>query len=227
MRPSAFVLLLALPALALPSLALASDDISKVNGAVRTEAAHVYGDLSTVNGSITLETRVRAAEVSTVNGGIRSQPLASARAMTTVNGGIRLGTGNLVTGDLTTVNGGIRIGEGGRIGGDITTVNGGITLDRAELRGNITTVNGDITVGAGSRVDGGILVDRPPSSWWPVRFDSGKPPPRVVIGPDAVVSGTLVFRREVKLYVHTTARIGAVTGAVAVRYSGSEPPAAP
>ena len=212
---------------ALPSLAVAGDDISKVNGAVRTDAGQVYGDLSTVNGSITLETRVRAADVSTVNGSIRSEPLASARELTTVNGGIRLGTGNLVTGDVTTVNGGIRIGEDGRVGGDVTTVNGSITLERARLAGDITTINGDITVGAGSRVEGGILVDRPRSSWWPIRFESGKPPPRVVIGPDSVVAGTLVFRREVKLYVHDSARIGTVTGTTPVRFSGNEPPASP
>ncbi len=213
--------------LALPSLAVAGDDISKVNGAVRTDPGHVYGDLSTVNGSITLESRVRAAEVSTVNGSIRSEPLASAREMTTVNGSIRLGSGNLVTGDVSTVNGAIRIGEGGRIGGDIATVNGSISLDDAQLHGDISTVNGDITLGANSRVEGGIVVERPRNSWWPIRFESGKPPPRVVIGAGATVSGALVFHRDVRLYVHDSARIGAVTGATPVRFSGSEPPDLP
>ena len=51
-------------------------------------------------------------------------------------------------------------------------------------------------------------------------------PPRIVIGPNAVVDGPLVFEREVTLYVHDSARIGKVTGAIAVRYSSPTPPKA-
>jgi hypothetical protein len=47
---------------------------------------------------------------------------------------------------------------------------------------------------------------------------------RIVIGPDAVVEGPLVFKREVTLSVHKTARIGPVTGATAVRYDAARPP---
>jgi hypothetical protein len=49
--------------------------------------------------------------------------------------------------------------------------------------------------------------------------------PRVVIGPNAVVDGPLVFERKVTLYVHSSARTGPITGATAVRYSGALPPA--
>jgi hypothetical protein len=49
-------------------------------------------------------------------------------------------------------------------------------------------------------------------------------PPRIVIGPNAVVDGTLVFEREVTLYVHGSARIGKVTGATAQAYSTATPP---
>ena len=42
---------------------------------------------------------------------------------------------------------------------------------------------------------------------------ASKRKPRVIIGPNAVVDGTLVFEREVKLYVHRSAHIGPVTGA--------------
>jgi hypothetical protein len=48
--------------------------------------------------------------------------------------------------------------------------------------------------------------------------------PKIVVGPDAVVEGDLVFEQEVKLYVHETARIGKVTGATPVRYSGATSP---
>ena len=39
-----------------------------------------------------------------------------------------------------------------------------------------------------------------------------------------MVEGPLVFEREVKLYVHSSARIGHVTGATAVSYSGAQAP---
>ena len=42
--------------------------------------------------------------------------------------------------------------------------------------------------------------------------------------PAEVVEGPLVFKREVNLYVHSTARIGQVTGATAVRYDGPTAP---
>ncbi|MEJ1966759.1 MAG: hypothetical protein WDO56_36525 [Gammaproteobacteria bacterium] len=46
--------------------------------------------------------------------------------------------------------------------------------------------------------------------------------PRVVIGPGSVVQGTLMFDREVKLYVNDTAKIGPVEGATAQMYSGDD-----
>jgi hypothetical protein len=45
-----------------------------------------------------------------------------------------------------------------------------------------------------------------------------------VIGPGAVVEGPLVFEREVKLYVHASARTGAITGATAIRFDGAHAP---
>jgi hypothetical protein len=80
-------------------------------------------------------------------------------------------------------------------------------------------VNGDLTVGAGALVDGGILYQKPSTSW-------GVPgrPPRVVIGPDAIVGGSLVFERTVELFVSESAKIGPVTGATPVRFKGATPP---
>jgi hypothetical protein len=46
----------------------------------------------------------------------------------------------------------------------------------------------------------------------------------VVIGPNAVVDGPLVFERTVELHVHATARTGAITGATALRFTGDTPP---
>jgi hypothetical protein len=38
------------------------------------------------------------------------------------------------------------------------------------------------------------------------------------------VNGPMVFKREVKLYVHTSATIGDVRGATAVRFDGEDAP---
>ena len=196
-------------------------DIDKVNGSITASAGEAYGDLSTVNGGIDLERGARVGDVETVNGGIEAADDVGARSVSTVNGAIRFGKQARIDGDVETVNGGIFIDRGGNVRDDVSTVNGAIGLVDTDLGGGIETVNGDVTVGAGSHVKGGIHVEKPSGNgmqWGKQRI------PRIVIGPNAVVDGPLVFEREVKLYVHASARVGSVTGATAVRYDGATPP---
>ena len=196
-------------------------DIDKVNGSITASAGQAYGDLSTVNGGIDLERGARAQDVETVNGGIEAADEVSARSVSTVNGAIRFGRQARIDGDVETVNGGIFIDRGGNVRDDVTTVNGAIGLVDTDLGGGIETVNGDVTVGVGSHVKGGIHVEKPNGAgiqWGKQHI------PRIVIGPNAVVDGPLVFEREVVLYVHDSARIGSVRGATATRYSAATPP---
>lgn len=197
-------------------------DISKVNGGITAEAGRAYGDLDTVNGGIQLDRGTSAGEVETVNGGITAGDGVTASEASTVNGGIRFGRDGRISGNLETVNGGIFIDRGSKVGGDVSTVNGAIGLVGTAVEGGIETVNGDVTVGADSRVARGIRVEKPKGNFG-LNFGKHKIP-RVVIGPNAVVDGPLVFEREVKLYVHASARIGSVSGATAVRYDGATPP---
>ncbi len=203
-------------------LAFAQESIDKVNGSITAESGQTYGDLETVNGSITIESNARTADAETVNGGIKVGDNAVTGDLATVNGGIRIGKQLRSSGSIETVNGDIFVGRGGSLEG-ISTVNGAIGLVDSDLSGGIETVNGDITVGAGSHVKGGIKVEKPTSSWMPISIGKRRPP-RIIIGPNAVVEGPLVFEREVKLYVHESARTGKITGANAVRYSGSRAP---
>ena len=197
-------------------------DIDKVNGSITAEAGQFYGDLSTVNGGIDLQRGAKVEDVETVNGGIEAGDEVVARSVSTVNGGIRFGQRAQVDGDVETVNGGIFFDRGSNVRRGVSTVNGGIGLVDTDLGGGIETVNGDITVGVGSHVKGGIRVEKPTGNWG-VRM--GKPKvPRIVIGPNAVVEGNLVFEREVTLHVHQSARIGNVSGATAQRYSTATPP---
>jgi hypothetical protein len=197
------------------------EDIDKVNGSITVKSNQAYGDVSTVNGDIDLESSSKAEDAETVNGSITAEDNVSVRSMATVNGSIRIGTQAQVDDGIETVNGSIFVDRGGNIGDDVSTVNGAIGLVDTDLGGGIETVNGDITVGIGSHVRGGIHVEKPGSSW----FQTGKrKPPRIVIGPNAVVEGPLIFEREVVLYVHTSAKVGRISGATAIPFSTDTAP---
>ena len=219
MRNALFLALL----LASPFAAAKGVDIDKVNGSVRTDANAEYGSLETVNGSVFVASGARAESASTVNGRIEAGKLAILGSVETVNGGIDLGDTVTVEGDASTVNGTIDIARGSRIGGNLETVNGEIDMIGTEVDGRIETVNGDITVGADSVVRGGILVEKPQGNWLWNNNNGKQKVPRIVIGPNARVEGTLDFEREVELYVHASAKIGTVRGATAKSFSGDQP----
>ncbi|QLQ27538.1 hypothetical protein H4W19_13985 [Pseudoxanthomonas mexicana] len=199
--------------------ALAQQDVSKVNGSVSADAGQAYGDLETVNGSVSIAAGATVEDASTVNGSITVGDKAQAASLETVNGAIRIGKDVQVRKDVETVNGSIFTDRGTTIGGNVDTVNGAIGLVGTQLAGGIETVNGDITVGIGSHVKGGIKVEKPRG--WSIK---PRRDPRIIIGPNAVVEGPLVFERPVTLYVHTSARIGAVTGATAKPFSTDTAP---
>ena len=197
----------------------AGQDVNKVNGGITADAGERYGDLETVNGGISVRSRAIAEDVGTVNGGISLDDDAQVESAQTVNGGITAGERVRVAREVETVNGGVRFGFNSKVGGDISTVNGGITVKQTEVGGQLETVSGDITVGAKSVVRGGIVVERPSG----ISFGRQRVP-RIVIGPGAVVQGTLRFDRQVELFVHPTARIGSVAGAKAQPYTDTLPP---
>lgn len=223
----------------LPLAAFADGDISKVNKSIRVESGQTAGDVQSVNGSVTIEDTATAEDVETVNGSITIGDRATVRKVNTVNGGIRVGQGSKAV-SIETVNGTLRVGEGAQISQDVTAVNGSIsleknadvsgrlenvngrmTLDAAHVGRGIETTNGDIEVGSGSRVEGGILVEKPNGHGW--FNNSNRRIPKITIGPNAVVEGELQFKQPVELYVSDTARIGKVTGATPVKFSGERP----
>lgn len=196
----------------------AGENTSKVNGSIRLETGQQAGDLSTVNGSIRMADKASAAKVSTVNGAIELGVQGGADSIGTVNGSITLGAGAKVAKGIKAVNGSIRLGERADVAGPVSNVNGRIALEAAHVGGGITTVSGDIDIGADSRVEGGLVVEKQRGWSWSVSRN-----PRIVIGPRAVVTGNLEFRRDVDLYVSSTAKIGPVSGATAKSFSGDQP----
>jgi hypothetical protein len=193
-------------------------DVDKVNGSIHIEGDQQAGDLSTVNGSIRIDSGGSAEEVSTVNGGIDIGDRVTVDSIETVNGGIDIGAGARVAHTVEAVNGHIDLAQGAEIGGKASNVNGRISLDAAHIGGGIETVSGDIDIGANSRVEGGILVEKPHGFSWGRNKN-----PRIVIGPNAVVEGTLEFQRDVDLYISDTARVGTIVGATPNRFSGDHP----
>ena len=221
MRRLSTVLILATLALGLPLLAAARDgDIDKINGSVHVEAGQQAGDVSTVNGAVHIDAGAVVHKASTVNGAVTLGDKAQASALGTVNGAITLGAGGRVSGAASAVNGSIQLAPGADVGGKLDNVNGAIVLNAAHVGGGISTVDGDITVGANSRVEGGILVEKPSNGWF--HWGSERKPV-IVIGPHAVVQGTLEFRREVVLKVSDSAQIGPVKGATVTKFSGAQP----
>lgn len=207
-------------ALAVGAAGAAERDVSKVNGSITVEDGGRYGELDTVNGSIRIGANAQVDAAETVNGSITVGAGARTGALETVNGRIHLDE-RVASGGLDTVNGSIFVARGGRVGGDVETVNGAIGLVDADVDGGIETVNGDVTVGVGSHVRGGLRYRKPRGQWITLRKAQV---PRVVIGPDARVDGPLVFEREVVLYVHATAKTGAITGARAIGFDTPTPP---
>lgn len=198
-----------------------SKNHSHINGAVHIAAGERAGEVSTVNGGVEIGAKAAVTDVRTVNGGVSLGEGASAHSMRAVNGALDLGEQSLVSGDVRTVNGALHLARGARVDGALTNVNGSITVDAAHVVGRLRSVNGSMTLLNGAHVEGGILIEKPHGFF----NSSASRPPRVVIGADVSVEGTLRFEREVRLYVSDRARhIGPVEGATPISYQGDKPP---
>ncbi len=219
MKPIRPALLLALALGAAP--ALAQQNLNTISDDLVARAGQSYGNLDTVSGDIGIQAGASVRNVNTVSGDISlASGATTSGRVETVSGDIEA-AGRVTAGaGVGTVSGDILFERGGRIGGGIETVSGDIGLVATQVTGNIETVSGDITVGVDSHVRGGIRIEKNDNG---NRMNWGRPP-RIVIGPNAVVEGALVFERPVNLYVHRTAKIGPVTGATAKTFDAPTAP---
>jgi|JI10StandDraft_1071094.scaffolds.fasta_scaffold284683_2 DUF4097 and DUF4098 domain-containing protein YvlB len=195
-------------------------DRERVNGSITITEGDRAGDVTTVNGSVNIGVRATVDDAQTVNGSISLGEDAAADSLQTVNGSINVAVRGRISGDVETVNGSITLGRSAAVAGDVRNVAGRIVLDGARINGDLKTVKGDIELRAGARLDGDLIYEKPSMG---VSLDLGDPP-RVVIGPDASVGGTMRFGREVKLYVSDRAKVDRIEGATPARFSGDAPP---
>jgi hypothetical protein len=196
---------------------------SSVNGSITVgRGATVNGSLETVNGAIRVDDDARVEDLQTVNGGIKLGANVVADNINGVNGSIRVGTNAKVNGEISIVNGRISTEMGSTIARDVSNVNGELQIVATKIGGNLTTVNGDVLLTDGSRVSGNLVVEKP-SGWnW-----SKQRVPQIVIGPGAIVVGSVRLDRKVELFIHDSATVGGVGGVMsmddAVRFSGDRP----
>jgi hypothetical protein len=205
-------------------------DLSTINGAIFVDSGQKAARVSAINGSIHVGADASVGDVTTVNGAVALGTGVTAASLHTVNGSIGAGAGTHIKGELRTVNGGINLAEGVDIAGDLSNFNGRMHLVGVHVGGSVRTTNGDIYVGSGSRIDGGVRVsdlksNHGPDNWFTrLLFGDYNGPaqrvPTIIIAPGAVVSGTLHFERDVKLYVSSRAKIGRVEGATPSAYAG-------
>jgi len=201
-----------------------TDGRSTVNGSISVgEGAEVDGTLSTVNGTIRIDKNSRVEDVETVNGSIRIDSGVSTEDLESVNGSIRLAEEVTVDGEVTVVNGKITLERGTKVARGVSNVNGEILLTAAEVGGNLETVNGDVSLLSGSVLEGDLVIEKPGGMGW----FRDKRKPRVVIGDNAKVMGTIQLEREVELFISESAQVGGVSGEMsmddAVRFKGDRP----
>jgi DUF4097 and DUF4098 domain-containing protein YvlB len=185
------------------------NDITAVNGSVKTSPGQTYGTLTTVNGDVRVARGTGADEARTVNGDVELDDDARVGTARTVNGSVRVGTGAAIAREAQTVNGDVSLAARARVGGDVTTVSGEIELAGAEVTGKLVTRHGDIDLTDGARVRGGIHVQkRDDSNWGWSKSD----PVKVHVCGTCVVDGELRFDQPVELRVDDGGKIGAVIG---------------
>ena len=201
-------------------------DISKINRSIQIGDGETAGDIESVNGSISIGDNAIIESAETVNGSVRIGANGQAESLETVNGSITVGAKTVVQEGIETVNGAITLGDDAASLDKIETVNGRIELGaRAQAGAGIELVNGDVELKNAARVTGDIVVRKPTMSGW---FNKQSKTPRVILGPNAVVNGDLVFEREVELHMHTTAKItgkqnGPLAGGKVNSFSGDAP----
>ena len=223
-RDQVRILLSAIAGIAL--LALSACDISdddgdgshKVNGSIHVPAGRAASDVKTVNGSISVEDNGTIDSAGTVNGGINLGSHATATSLSTVNGHIALAA-DAHAAEAHTVNGDVTLADGAELTGRLANTNGKIAVTNAHVGGGISTQNGDIRITGASHVEGGIEVQEVSGG-----FSLANNVPTIIIGPGATVTGDLIFKRKVRLFVSDHATIGNVTGATAVPFTGDTPP---
>lgn len=185
-----------------------------VNGDVLV-AEHVAaggGAFRTVNGDIHIGAGAQVDACTSVHGRITVGEGARTGPLEAVNGDLAVARAALVNGPINLVNGRVSIEDDVRVVGGVGTVNGEIKIRGSVVGGDVVNYNGAITLTEGTEVLGDVIVRDTVGV-------NGQRVPRVVIGPNSVVAGRLVFERPVRLYIHETATVADTGGFASATFS--------
>jgi DUF4097 and DUF4098 domain-containing protein YvlB len=208
---------LCVAALVLCALTFAGESVSRALGSIDVPEGQTAGDLSAINGGVRVGSAAHVGAVDSVNGALHLGANAEAASMSTVNGSVRLDENARVAGKVSNVNGSLSLSAGADVHGSVENVNGSVRIDGAHVAGAVVGSSTSIDIEHAARLDNGIHIKR--------SGHGSDMPPRIVIGPGAVVSGKLQFDRKVTLYVSDRAQVaGPIEGATAIRYSGEAAP---
>ena len=202
----------------------AASHAGSINKSVKIEAGTSADGASSVNGSVTVgEGATVTGDVETVNGTLKISDNVQARSLSTVNGSVTVGAGTIVEQGMEAVNGKLSLEPGASVGGSVENVNGEIAIDGASVGGDISTVNGDVELTNGAHVMGDIRIEKPGGWGW----NKKKRKPKITLGQNARVDGSIIAEREVEIFVHDTAELGGVSGKASmedvIRFSGNKP----
>lgn len=182
---------------------------STVNGSIRVgdDVTVTTGSFRSVNGSARIGSRTTVPSVSLVNGPITVGEESVTGPLETVNGSISVGANTRVRDRAESVNGAISLLPGAQVEGNVRAVNGRITLDGATVNGDVENVNGGMSLTGPAVINGNLAVRRPKG------VDVSDTVPVIAIGPEARITGSLTFEREVDLQLHRSAEVGEIVGA--------------
>jgi cytoskeletal protein CcmA (bactofilin family) len=208
-------------AVVLSALAFGGESISRALGSIDVPAGQTTGDLAAVNGEVSVGSGAHVGAVGSVNGSLHLGANAEAASMSTVNGSVKLDQNAHVAGKVSNVNGSLSLSPGADVRGSLENVNGSVLVDGAHVSGTVEGNRTSIDIEHAAHLDNGIHIRQGGNSsdhWSDM-------PPRIVIGPGAVVAGKLQFDRKVMLYVSDRAQVaGPIEGATVIRYSGDAAP---
>jgi hypothetical protein len=194
-------------------------DLKSVNGRIEVGDGLKVGNVKTTNGRISLGEAVIAGTVRTTNGRIAVGDGSEVEDIRTTNGSIQV-QGVNVDGDIRTTNGSIKASDNTKVEGHVITSNGGIYLDHTTVGNDVRLRNGSVNL-SDSLVKGDIIIEED-NSWSLFSWGNNKKP-RVIIGPNSEVKGSVIARQDIELYIHESAKVGSIEGAEAEYYSGDRP----
>lgn len=200
-----------------------SDDpfkLQTINGEIKVGKGYTLGDVRSVNGEIQLGQDNTAKVVSTVNGDIGINKGSQVELVRSVNGNLRV-SGVKVSGDVTSVNGRIKALDNSQIAGNVRTTNGKIFLRDAKVHQNVQMSDGNIEL-RDTLIEGDVVVTEK-RIWEYLSLDFDFFRPKIIVGPNTIITGKIKSNRRIKLFVHESAQIAGIEGAEARYYSSDTP----